>query len=90
MSYHHHHRQGDAGFRGTSSLQMVLYGSHKTCNLRSILDDPPKGWSIQRQLEYFEWATNVYAGLKGVNVSLDAEIEQVLATGIEALSAGDQ
>ena len=60
----------------------------KTCNLRSILDDPPEGWSTARQLEYFEWATNVYAGLKGVNPALDAEIERVLAAGVETLSTG--
>ena len=58
----------------------------KTCNLKSLLVDPPQGWSISRQLEYFEWAQQVYSGLKGVNELLDAEIEQVFATGLELLT----
>ena len=59
----------------------------KTCNLKSILEDPPKGWAITRQLEYFQWASRVYDGLKGVNQALDAEIELVLQQGIERLSS---
>ena len=61
----------------------------KTCNLRSILDDPPEGWPRPRQLEYFEWASKVYEGLKGANPTLDAAIERVLAAGIEKLSTCD-
>jgi len=58
----------------------------KTCNLKSILIDPPKGWAVSRQLEYFQWAQQVYSGLKGVNEFLDAEIEEVLATGLGSLT----
>ena len=57
----------------------------KTCNLKSILVDPPEDWPISRQLEYFQWAQSVYNGLKGVNDQLDAEIESVLAQGLESL-----
>lgn len=58
----------------------------KTCNLKSLLADPPKGWSIDRQREYIEWSNEVYCGLKGVNDSLDAEIERVIARGLAALT----
>lgn len=58
----------------------------KTCNLRSILIDPPKGWSLARQLEYFQWAQQVYMGLKGVNELLDDELERVLARGFVTLA----
>ncbi|PHS03172.1 MAG: phosphohydrolase [Blastopirellula sp.] len=60
--------------------------SDKTCNLKSILLDPPVGWTVSRQLEYFQWASTVYDGLKGVNNPLDSEIETVLKNGIESLS----
>lgn len=60
--------------------------SDKTCNLKSMLHDPPPDWPVARQLEYFQWAQNVYAGLQGVNAALDAEIETILNTGIEKLS----
>ena len=59
----------------------------KSCNLRSILVDPPEGWSIDRQLQYFEWAQKVCEGLKGVNEKLDREIDQILNDGIAVLTA---
>ena len=59
----------------------------KTCNLRSILDDPPAGWPLTRQLDYFQWASEVIAGLKGINSNLDREVEQLLELGIQKLKA---
>ncbi|MEO1523914.1 MAG: HD domain-containing protein [Planctomycetota bacterium] len=58
----------------------------KICNLRSILVDPPTGWSTQRQREYFEWATQVCNGLAGVNEALDTEIRRVLTEGKQRYS----
>ena len=53
----------------------------KTCNLRSILADPPAGWSLERQREYFDWAAQVIAGLRGVNGPLEEAVNEVLAQG---------
>jgi GTP diphosphokinase / guanosine-3',5'-bis(diphosphate) 3'-diphosphatase len=59
----------------------------KTCNLRGILIDPPKPWSVQRQLEYFLWAKQVVAGLLGENPRLDDVIVELLDRGISELEA---
>jgi GTP diphosphokinase / guanosine-3',5'-bis(diphosphate) 3'-diphosphatase len=32
-------------------------------NLRSIMAEPPKGWTIGRQLEYFRWSKEVFENL---------------------------
>lgn len=53
----------------------------KTCKLQSILADPPD-WPRARQVEYFEWATQVIAGLRGVNPRLDEEVDRVLEAGL--------
>ncbi|MCU0721817.1 MAG: HD domain-containing protein [Pirellula sp.] len=53
----------------------------KTCNLASIIVDPPSGWSVQRQLDYFVWAEQVIQGLLGVNEPLDAYVLETLARG---------
>lgn len=58
----------------------------KTCNLRSILHDPPSDWSPTRKLKYFQWAEEVIAGLRGVNSQLEAEVDAVLEQGLEALN----
>lgn len=55
----------------------------KTCNLRSILADPPAGWTVQRQHEYFIWAQRVVAGLKDVNRALDLEVDAVIEQGLQ-------
>lgn len=61
----------------------------KTCNLASILVDPPKDWSIRRQREYFEWAEQVIRGLVGVNAQLDACVNDVLAQGKRMLQVAE-
>ena len=59
----------------------------KTCNLASILMDPPDGWNLQRQKEYFLWAEQVVQGLLGVNVPMDRGIAKVLEQGKMKLGA---
>lgn len=54
----------------------------KTCNLRSILVDPPAGWSVERQHDYFRWAGQVIDGLVGTNPALDAAALAVLREGL--------
>jgi guanosine-3',5'-bis(diphosphate) 3'-pyrophosphohydrolase len=58
-----------------------------TGNLRSILEDPPEGWPVARKLEYFQWASQVVARLKGTNSSLDEEVDKILELGIQRLTA---
>lgn len=57
----------------------------KTCNLRGILTDPPVGWSVERQREYFLWAELVVAGLRGTNASLEEAFDAALAEGLAKL-----
>jgi guanosine-3',5'-bis(diphosphate) 3'-pyrophosphohydrolase len=42
----------------------------KICNLRDVAANPPAGWSIERRMEYFEWAKAVVDGLPQVSVEL--------------------
>lgn len=57
----------------------------KTSNLRSMLESPPRDWPYSRRLEYFKWAAEVVAGLKGVNAALDEAVEAVLERGMTHL-----
>ena len=41
------------------------------CNLRDIAANPPAGWSLQRQREYFDWAKAVIDGLRGTHLELE-------------------
>lgn len=44
----------------------------KTCNLRDMATTPPGDWSAQRKAEYFDWAGEVVAGLRGSHTKLEA------------------
>jgi guanosine-3',5'-bis(diphosphate) 3'-pyrophosphohydrolase len=43
----------------------------KTCNLRDVVGDPPKGWSLQRKREYFDWAKSVVKRIRRTNAALE-------------------
>ncbi|MBP1628829.1 MAG: phosphohydrolase [Holophagaceae bacterium] len=51
----------------------------KICNLRDILSSAPRGWSVERRLEYFDWAGRVVAGLRGSHAGLEAIFDGVYA-----------
>jgi len=48
----------------------------KTCNLRDVAASPPAGWALKRRREYFDWAGQVVAGLRGVNPRLEKAFDQ--------------
>jgi guanosine-3',5'-bis(diphosphate) 3'-pyrophosphohydrolase len=55
----------------------------KILNIRDITNNPPVGWHYDRIIEYFNWAEQVVAGLRGVNRKLDDMFDETLATARE-------
>ena len=53
----------------------------KIMNLRDITNNPPTDWSIERITAYFDWAEDVVAGLRGVNIKLEALFDESLSNG---------
>ena len=53
----------------------------KIMNLRDIAENPPEDWQLQRISDYFDWAENVVAGLRGVNAKLEQLFDDSLAKG---------
>ena len=49
----------------------------KIANLRDILSDPPDGWSIDRQREYFDWAKDVVDRLRGASEALEQRFDSL-------------
>jgi len=52
----------------------------KIANVRDVLDSPPRGWSLERRREYFEWAKQVVDGLRGASAALEASFDAAYAT----------
>lgn len=57
----------------------------KITNLTSLYEDPPVGWGLDRQQQYFDWALAVFEGLRGINERLDAEFLRIHGLGVERL-----
>lgn len=51
----------------------------KICNLRDLLAAPPADWSAARKRDYFAWAGQVAAGLRGAHPGLEAILDGLLA-----------
>jgi hypothetical protein len=44
--------------------------------VRAIATSPPAEWSVQRRLDYVEWARQVVAGLRGVSPRLEEQFDE--------------
>jgi (p)ppGpp synthase/HD superfamily hydrolase len=58
---------------GKSGRAKILKLSDKTANLRSILNSPPRDWSVAQKRDYLQHGRKVAEGLAGVNAWLDGE-----------------
>ena len=57
----------------------------KICNLRDILSSPPANWNSERKLEYFQWAEQVVAGVRGTNPALEKVFDALVIEGKKSL-----
>ena len=67
----------------TSPRAKLVKLADKIANMRDILDRPPVGWSPDRKLEYFAWASQVVAGLRGTHPRLEQVFDDVYARRAE-------
>lgn len=59
----------------------------KISNVFDVAFNKPIDWAPERQLEYFDWASRVVAGLRGCNSALEAEFDQQLAESRSTVTA---
>lgn len=63
----------------------LLKLADKICNVRDLIDSPPRSWSLERKREYLLWTEKVVAGLRGSNVQLENHYDGLLARGKNSL-----
>jgi len=51
----------------------------KISNVFDVAFSTPVDWPLERQLEYFDWASQVVAGLRGCNAALEALFDEQVA-----------
>ncbi len=70
----------DAPHKSPEAKQLKL--ADLICNIQDVSKRcPPLHWSINRRLEYLDWANKVATGLKGCNTRLEQMFEQKLQEG---------
>ncbi|KAM6257247.1 guanosine-3',5'-bis(diphosphate) 3'-pyrophosphohydrolase MESH1 [Porphyrio hochstetteri] len=62
---------------GSSPRAKLVKLADKLHNLRDLNRCAPRGWSPERVQEYFRWAAEVVAGLRGTSAALEAELERL-------------
>ena len=60
----------------SNGAKLVKLGD-KICNLRDIIASPPADWSPERKREYFDWAKQVVAQVRGTNARLERRFDQL-------------
>jgi (p)ppGpp synthase/HD superfamily hydrolase len=58
----------------------------KISNLRTIAVSPAADWSVERRLEYIEWAKAVVAGLRGTSPWLEQRFDEAVAAAERSLN----
>ncbi len=64
-----------AGESSWEARQVKL--ADKICNVHDLIDAPPADWSLQRRLDYVDWAEHVIQGLRGTNALLEQRFDEV-------------
>jgi (p)ppGpp synthase/HD superfamily hydrolase len=57
----------------------------KTSILRTIATSPAAAWSVERRLEYVDWAKAVVAGLRGTSPWLEQQFDEAVGRAVQSL-----
>lgn len=58
----------NASHKSPGAKQIKL--ADKTSNVEDVMNHPPADWSLQRRMEYLDWAEQVVAGIRDANADL--------------------
>lgn len=61
--------------RHSSARAAAVKIADKICNVRDMLSSPPEGWTLQRRQEYFDWAAQVVAAVRGEHPALEQRFD---------------
>jgi len=59
----------------------------KTSNLRAVAKSPAADWSVERRLDYVEWARCVVAGIRGTSPWLEQQFDEAAERATRSLDA---
>jgi (p)ppGpp synthase/HD superfamily hydrolase len=78
-------KQIEAAPKKSSEAKLIKLAD-KTSNLRTIASSPAAGWSVERRLEYVEWAKSVVARLRGTSPWLERQFDEAAERAMQSLN----
>ena len=78
-------KQIEAAPKKSSEAKLIKLAD-KTSNLRTIATSPAADWSVERRLEYIEWAKSVVSGLRGTSPWLEKQFDEAAAVAVRSLN----
>jgi (p)ppGpp synthase/HD superfamily hydrolase len=73
----------NAPHKSAGAKQIKL--ADKTSNVEDVMNQPPAGWSLQRRVEYLDWAEQVVAGVRDANADLANYFDEILGRARQKL-----
>ena len=70
-----------------SNEAQTLKLADKISNVYDVAFSKPRDWAAEQQLEYFDWASRVVAGLRGCHSALEAAFDKQLAESRRVVGA---
>jgi (p)ppGpp synthase/HD superfamily hydrolase len=77
-------RQAENAGRKSHKAKLIKLAD-KTSNLRAIAYSPAADWSVERRLEYIEWAKDVVAGLRATSPWLEEQFDEAVVAAERSL-----
>ena len=59
----------------------------KISNVRAVSNSPALDWSVERCLEYVEWAKQVVAGIRGTSAWLEQQFDEAADQAVRSVSS---
>jgi hypothetical protein len=79
------HKQVEHAPKKSKEAKLIKLAD-KTSNLRAIASSPAADWSVERRLEYIEWAKSVVAGLRGTSPWLERQFDEAVVQAMQSVS----
>jgi guanosine-3',5'-bis(diphosphate) 3'-pyrophosphohydrolase len=70
---------------GISNRARLVKLGDKICNVSDIGSSPPPNWTVERCLEYLDWAAQVVDGMRGTNPALEMLFDQKLTASRQVI-----
>jgi (p)ppGpp synthase/HD superfamily hydrolase len=78
-------RQVESASKKSREAKLIKLAD-KTSNVRAVANSPAPDWSVERRLEYIEWAKSVVAGLRGTSPWLEQQFDEASTNAEESVS----